>query len=499
MKTSLHCKALTALFGILLLCGCQSSTMKGTPFYTGEYEGDQAQIDRVNLWPVLYYRDPALSILWPIFELTDDHTAVRPLFSVYNKTEEKPVYNVLWPFLRFDTKNENNRIFPVFWGKNRCVSGCNYNKEYCTVFPFYWHFNDPFDDDGLNALFPLWIWNVDKEKEQQRLDVLWPLYANKTAPDEHLWRLWPLYGTHSWKNGEIRSRFWAGGLVFRTDDKDKTWTGLLLGAVSWKKQADQLTQSMIFPFYSWDKDDYFYTLLYGRDQTKTWYATPLVGRYHKTRQNENLIDCKGGWVWPLWGHKESEKRTSSYAMAGIWHHYKTNTRESRGLFPVYQKKKYQRTDWKNKSLTRNKNERSVLLLFNKQHISLVNPSDKTVEERFSTRFFPLWRTETEIDRKDQHATTDTTSWLLWLYDTRRETPHDETRDVYTRNRILWRLYHKETLGKNSSTDIFPAIAIDRKENGFRKYALLWRLFRYEHDPEADTTKLDLFFIPLKRS
>ena len=499
MKTNFSRCTLFFLLSILLLCGCQSPTMKGTPFYTGQYEGtSQAHTDRVNLWPLLYYRDPALSVLWPIFEVTDDHTAIRPLFSVYNKTEDKPIYNVLWPLTHFDTKNKNGHIFPVFWGKSQCAAGPGCSREYCVIFPLYWHLNDPFDGDGVNALFPLWVWNVDNEEKEKRLDVLWPLYAKKTAPDEQLWRLWPIYGTHSRPNKDYRSRFWASGLVYRTDDRDKAWTGLLLGAVSWKKQADQLIKTMVFPFYSWEKDDHFYTLLYGRDETITYFATPLIGRHHKTRWKKELIDCKGGWIWPLWGHKESEKRKSSYAMLGIWHHNKTDTRESHGLFPIYQKEQYQRRDWKNKSLTRKKQEFNALLLFNDTHRQWVNPKGKTVEQRDTTKLFPLWRTETEIDRKEKQATTDTTSWLLWLYDTRREAPHDENKPVYTRNRILWRLYHKETLGEDSSTDIFPAIAIDRKANGFRKYAFLWRLFRYEVDPKTDTTKLDLLFIPLKR-
>ena len=499
MKTNFPRCTLFFLLSILL-CGCQSPTMKGTPFYTGEYEGDQAQIDRVNLWPILYYRDPALSILWPIFEITDDHTAVRPLFSVYNKTEKKPVYNVLWPFIRFDTKNENNHIFPVFWGKNRCVTGRQCNREYCVIAPLYAHLNDPFAGHGKSILFPLWLWNVDKDENEKRLDVLWPIYAKKTSDTEQMWRLLPLYGNHSRRNGQHRFRFWAGGLAFQADnrDKDETWTALMLGAISWKQKEGQLAHSMIFPFYAWGKDDYFYTLLYGRDQTKSWYATPLVGRYHKTRWKKELIDCKGGWVWPLWGHQESEKRISSYAMLGIWHHYKTDTRESRGLFPIYAKKQYQRADWKDKSLTRSKREFSALLLYNDQHRRLTNQQENAVKEYFSTRLFPLWQNKIEIDSKDKQVTADTTNWLLWLYETRRETPHDENKEVYTRRRVLWRLYHKETLGENSSTDIFPAIAIDRKADGFRKVAFLWRLFRYEKDPAADTTKLDLFFIPLKR-
>lgn len=494
-KSGFNLRILLCGLPLLLLCGCQSPTMKGTPFYTGESKGDQAHIDRVNLWPLLYYRDPALSVLWPILELTDDHTAVRPLFSVYNKEDPKPIYNVLWPIARFDTKKANHRVFPLFWGKNQCVSGNSCNREYCVAFPFYWHFNDPFDGDGTSALIPLWIWNVDDDGK--RLDLFWPFYADKTAPNERLWRLWPLYGTHSLWNGETLSRFWAGGLVYRTRNKDKTWTCLLLGTVSWKKQADQLIQSMVFPFYAWEKDDYFYTLLYGKDEKKSWYATPLVGRYHKTRWKSELIDCKGGWVWPLWGHKESEKQESSYLALGIWHHNKSETRETHGLFPLYFSKEYQRK-LRNSDLTRKKQEFSILLLFKDEGRQLVDPKDTVVEEHSSSRLFPLWRKATEIDRKDKHATIDTSSWLLWLYDTRRETPHDENKDVYTRRRVLWRLYHKETRGENSSTDIFPAIAIDRKENGFKKHSFLWRLYRYETDPETDTTKLDLLFIPLKR-
>ena len=32
-----------------------------------------------HLWPLVYYRDPALSVLWPIGEKTDEHFAIRPL------------------------------------------------------------------------------------------------------------------------------------------------------------------------------------------------------------------------------------------------------------------------------------------------------------------------------------------------------------------------------------------------------------------------------------
>ena len=43
----------------LMLSGCATQGMKSTPFYEGkdvQYVGDAA--DRVNLWPVAYWRNP---------------------------------------------------------------------------------------------------------------------------------------------------------------------------------------------------------------------------------------------------------------------------------------------------------------------------------------------------------------------------------------------------------------------------------------------------------
>ena len=131
--------------GVLLLAGCSTTSMKGTPFYTGEYEVREGPAaDRVNLWPILYYRDPALSVLWPIMEASPEHLAMRPVYSVYGKNTEHPVHNVVWPIGRFDKAHQNYRIFPFYWG-----------DDYLTLFPFYWHKGDPVAGVGYNALFPL--------------------------------------------------------------------------------------------------------------------------------------------------------------------------------------------------------------------------------------------------------------------------------------------------------------------------------------------------------
>ena len=88
---------LFALVGLLLLSGCATNAMKGTPFYSGDYDiREGAAEERVNIWPLFYHRSPATSILWPIGEWTDDHAAIRPLFSVYGMNRDGPnVYNIL--------------------------------------------------------------------------------------------------------------------------------------------------------------------------------------------------------------------------------------------------------------------------------------------------------------------------------------------------------------------------------------------------------------------
>ena len=100
-----------------LAAGCRTNAMKGTPFFTGEYKGRVGPAeDRVNLWPLVYWRDPALSVLWPVGEYADDRLAVRPLFSRYRDKPDGPYTetNILWPIAHFDTAHGHYRVFPYF-------------------------------------------------------------------------------------------------------------------------------------------------------------------------------------------------------------------------------------------------------------------------------------------------------------------------------------------------------------------------------------------------
>ena len=179
---------------ILLLSGCSTTSMKGSPFYTAEYEQREGpDPHRVNLG-VVYYRDPVLHVLWPLMEFGPKYLAVRPVYSVYDRDTDHPVYNVLWPIAKFDPGGERYRIFPVYWG-----------DEYFNVVPLYWHEGDPFSGTGHNALLPLWMWS--REDDGHYLGLLWPLYANYRYPGREGWWLWPAYG--SMRKDDSRYHYYA--------------------------------------------------------------------------------------------------------------------------------------------------------------------------------------------------------------------------------------------------------------------------------------------------
>jgi hypothetical protein len=176
--------------------------MKGTPFYSGEYEERHGPAeDRVNLWPLVYYRPPALSVLWPIGELSDQHAAVRPVFSVYGLDKDEQVYGVFWPLIELNMQTDRHRVFPfLFWGNPG-------GEDYRVVFPLYWHFDDPyFGAGGTDALFPLWIY--DRGGEALNAWLMWPLLHWKQAGPAGGWRLWPLVGNYWGEERSYRYALW---------------------------------------------------------------------------------------------------------------------------------------------------------------------------------------------------------------------------------------------------------------------------------------------------
>ncbi len=324
--------------GMLLSAGCTTS-MKGTPFYSGEYENNEGPAaDRVNLWPLLYYRDPALSVLWPLMEFSPGHQAVRPVYSGYNLDTEHPVYNVLWPIGRFDPARQDYRIFPVYWG-----------DDYCNVFPLYWHEGQPLSGTGHDALLPLWIWK--KTGDGDSLHLAWPFYARHRYSDRSAWHLWPLYGMKQTSDSVERSVVWplmhaytnntgSGNRVLpvyawsKTDDRSRflslpysrslarrpggrSWDMLLpLGYRQW--QGDQ-SKWMLFPALSGGKT--------GTDWKENWFLLGL-GRYAsapESRQHHLL---------PLYLYRADPEATAFYTLPW-WRKTRADGSGFSALLPIY--------------------------------------------------------------------------------------------------------------------------------------------------------------------
>lgn len=248
-----HWFFLLPIMAILLLTGCSTSSMKGTPFYTGEYavrEGPAA--DRVNLWPLAYYRNPALSVLWPIMEFSPEQLAVRPVYSIYDRNTDHPVYNVFWPIGRFDVAGDKKQIFPVCWGTN-----------HLNIVPLYWHKGESLDEGGHDILFPIWRWEWDGDGYSR--EILWPFYTNRKNSRSESWSLWPLYGTEKRSAKNYRYRYYAWPFIHSYSEADESG-------------------HVVLPVYAYEKEPgrtCFASLPYSREVTtkpggKSWdLALPL--------------------------------------------------------------------------------------------------------------------------------------------------------------------------------------------------------------------------------
>ena len=194
-------RLLPLLLLAVLATGCRTTAMKGTPFYTGESKEREGPVeDRVNLWPLAYYRAPALSVLWPIGEFSDDRFAIRPLFSMYRDGKDAPwrEYNWLGGLVSIDNKTHRHMAFPFFWGRYASrtmihdAQQVDSTYSYFNVFPLYWSGSESGVDEWHNALFPLWIYDRERNGETM-LFCPWPLVARFTGPRENRFAVFPLW------------------------------------------------------------------------------------------------------------------------------------------------------------------------------------------------------------------------------------------------------------------------------------------------------------------
>jgi len=353
-KSTLATFHLQVLFVLLMaiVAGCKMKEFSSTPFYSGDEVKFTGNVeDRVNLWPLAYWREPVGSVAWPLVSFGNDHFALRPIYSQY-KAHGKSDYNefnFLWPLCQADTQDNDYHVFPFFWGWDVKDRG------YQALFPIYW--NGP----CYNSLFPLWIYRNSHGKKHLSILSGSAGYSSKTNGFEANWcfPLWywnnrktfvtTMYGQwdngwvipplFSWgeseTNGDYRARYllglggvtknkgdvnhWAFPIYNRSellccDSNRHCRTRLLLNLTGWENKNDKLLSSYVFPLYSWHTDESFLSPLFywNRDGslltplggrtinqgTTNIYVTPLAGwRYGKKN---------GHWLVPIWNHEKYE-------------------------------------------------------------------------------------------------------------------------------------------------------------------------------------------------
>jgi hypothetical protein len=311
---------------LLLLCGgCETAEMKGTPFYSGDFGKRTGTAEnRVNGWPLVYYRDPALSVLWPLYESTDDHRAVRPLFSIYGLDGDKHQYNVLWPLAQFDRRTDENWIFPAFWGDG-----------YGVVFPLYWHSGHPLGEKGgSDSLFPLWVFGRHGEGDFS-LYCPWPLthWWNDANRRESGSYVLPLY-CHS---QEKDSDSFVSPLWMNTTHDDGAYNRALLPLAFWWSSANHReTGSSVLPLYWHDRESdrsRFYSLLW-LDETSQdgdyWRSAlpPFCFWWSDAHTHES-----GAEFLPLFWHDKNNDRSVFYSLLW-WDETQSNGDYNRALLPL---------------------------------------------------------------------------------------------------------------------------------------------------------------------
>ena len=320
-------RAAIVIAAAALAAGCATKEMKSTPFYEGDegaYTG-RAE-DRVNLWPLVYWREPACSALWPLVSFGDDHFALRPLYSQYRQGgmgTPYDEYNVLWPLGQADFRDGDYTAFPFFW---------SWDKDYFAMFPLVLLKTDttivfPLMMNGSGSegcFFPLVWWTHERG---DRAFTLFPVYSYSWTPERtRLWGAGGLFGNYSPDTGEyahwVLPFYYANrsGLYsipwsrFGSFDGEDVVDAYMCGLGGRTAADGEYGSSWAIPFY-YHEPGRLVTPLFGWDDGSDW-IMPLYYR------GDDLL-----FTLPYASWSDSDTGTSGFLSAPLltWATWSTNS------------------------------------------------------------------------------------------------------------------------------------------------------------------------------
>lgn len=583
--------ATTWVLGLVLaaMLGCSASAMKATPIWDDDFARAEGPVEnRVNVWPLLYYREPALSVLWPLFSNTDVGQELVPLYA-YDRGTKALRVGSLFPWLPAAAQLEPDytRVLSVISDRKR---------DTFAVLPLYYGNPDGFWTPPLTRF----------RKGDRKVDgLLFPAALHIQDTDEESWHVaWPLLAT--WRDGEERGvralpLFWSqrsptwsllnvGGLLFHRSVEPRSTDTFWLWPLGAAKRDGELRSSRFLPlWYRKDAPDesLFLSLPYQvlRDGERTWQSAfglahriqdrdgsghallPLYWRY-KGLSTQTLFTLAGGYssgpdselldvLGPVfWSHRKNDTRTTGVLWPLLRHtsdHTERETRLLLGLAGVGSKESggshfnlwaYPLLDYhrgprltsfwspplsversiyereaaeahlrSNLEKNRGRERRQARLEIDVSSLEVgavlgmagakrteilsghLDDADEINLVPFTRReswlrpgwLLPVWSRTSD----PRESSTE----LLWrFYDSRTQLRPDG--QTYARQRILWRLLHRERLGTRHSVDVFPFVAYDRDEN-LLQWSFMGGLIGWRH--AGDERVARVLWIPLRRS
>ena len=314
-KSTMATFCMSALL-MAIAAGCKMKEFSSTPFYSGNEVKFTGNVeDRVNLWPMAYWREPVGSVAWPLVSFGNDHFALRPIYSQYKAHGESDYneFNFLWPIGQFDTHSRDYRIFPLFWGKSYS------DHPYFCLFPALWRGGE------TTGIFPF-FWNDSLDEFH-----IFPLFQSKFSNGNSKQYLYPLY---LYSKGDFYSLPYS-----RYHDDACVKSRILAGLAGSNSSTNTgYESSWLYPLYYHGKNT-FVTPLFGKVHDSSWlfplyyndktvFLTPMFGKtgdahwafplYYKSRST--FFTPIGGksdnakWLLPLFWHDDR-----TFASLPYWH------------------------------------------------------------------------------------------------------------------------------------------------------------------------------------
>jgi hypothetical protein len=324
------------LFCCLLLtlatAGCSSVALKSTPISIWDDDKGSDEYhkaigppeNRVNAWPLLYYREPALSVLWPLIAVTDEGSAFIPFYE-YSKPKEElragSIHQWLPSLATFNNQEDYWRVLNVVRKQGQGEDYLNALPLYYQDFKENWTLFIPFFyKDEKNFYSPIFakgpdyfslllvLFNHNYTGTYSSYHVLWPIFSVWFGADQGDGSRYPMSGFklfplvyHSKNRGES---FWNIGILLLNlwISPGETQGNYLWPLGSWGSEGLQ-QWNYFFPFWSWESEpiysddnkppskevkSHFLQIFYRyyKSAEQTYYSILWPFYHHNTKTNE---------------------------------------------------------------------------------------------------------------------------------------------------------------------------------------------------------------------